>query len=208
MEQGQRTGVGAASSARTQEEGRSKSSGKGVNEALTQAKETAQQAGRQASEAASSLARKANEEALKLADRQVDVGADMVASVAASVRAAAESLEQDIPQLSNLVRGAAEQIDDFAESIRSQSTREIMDRAAALARRRPAIVLGAAAASGFLLFRLLRTPPDSQSDEDLDGRREELRNREYGLDRPEPRGRAGSIGGGSGLKGETTHGGV
>ena len=204
MEQGQRTGVGAASSARGKVEGPSKSSAEGASETLAQAKDAAQRAGRQAGDAAASLAKTANEEAMKLGDRQLDAGADLTASVAASVRAAAERLEQDIPQLSRLAMGAAEQIDDFAESIRGSSTREIMDRVSALARERPAIVLGAAAASGFVLYRLLRTPHDGENGRE----RDRGRGKNYAGSSVPAREPGGDLPGGSAMRGERTHGDV
>jgi ElaB/YqjD/DUF883 family membrane-anchored ribosome-binding protein len=145
---------------------RSKTAGK--TSRATQVGEAAQQAGRQAREAASSLAALATEEVKRVADRQMAVGADAVLDVATSVRAAADSLDETIPQLGTIVRGTADRMEEFADTIRDQSIGELSRAAAEFARRRPAIVLGAAAACGFLLFRLFKATPANGYGQDED----------------------------------------
>jgi hypothetical protein len=127
------------------------------SEAASQIGDAAQAAGRQAKHAASSIASQANEEVRRLADRQVSVGADFVGQVAESVRSAAGSFDQNVPQLADLARGAAERLEDLSETIRDRSAAELLYATADFARRRPALVFGATALGGFLLFRLLST---------------------------------------------------
>ena len=124
--------------------------------------ESAKQAGSRAKDAASSLGSRANEEAKRLADRQISMGAEIVGDVAEAVRAAAEKLEGNEPQLAHLAHGAAEMIEDFSDSIRDQSAEDLWHTSADFARRHPAVLFGATAGLGFLLFRLLK-PGSSRS---------------------------------------------
>jgi hypothetical protein len=151
------------------EEGESSGAGLGrmSSEAASQMGEAARHAGRQARETASSFASQANEQVIRLADQQVSVGANLVSDVAGSVRAAADALDQNVPQLAQLARSAADRIEGVSESIRDQSAAEIFQATAELARRRPALVFGAAAAVGFLTFRLL-TAGSVQDEDDFD----------------------------------------
>jgi ElaB/YqjD/DUF883 family membrane-anchored ribosome-binding protein len=130
-----------------------------AGDAFAQGSEALQQAGRQAKEAASSLASEANRKVKGLMNQQIGAGADLVGHVAESVRSAADNLDRNAPQLAGLVRGAADRIDEFSESVRDQSMEELWQSASQFARRKPALVFGAAATCGFLLVRLLRTVP-------------------------------------------------
>ena len=85
----------------------------------------------------------------------------MIGHVAESVRAAADNLKQNSPQLAGLVRGAADKIDEFASGTRDKTVEELFETASDFARRQPAVVFGAAAAAGFLLFRILKVAPSS-----------------------------------------------
>ena len=135
---------------------RTRDIGAAAGEALSKVSEASQQAGRQAKETATSLASEANEKIRGLMNQQVGAGADLVGHVAESVRSAADKLDQDIPQLAGLVRGAADRIEDFSDNVRDRSVEEIFQTASQFARRNPAVLFGAAAACGFLLFRLFK----------------------------------------------------
>jgi ElaB/YqjD/DUF883 family membrane-anchored ribosome-binding protein len=153
---------GAMTAARSTDQdntSRTRDLGATAGEALSKVSEATQQAGRQARDAATSLASEANEKVKGLMNQQVGAGADLVSHVAQSVRSAADNLDQNIPQLAGLVRGAADRIEEFSEDIRHQSVEQLFQTASDFARRRPAMVFGAAAACGFLLFRLLKNAP-------------------------------------------------
>jgi hypothetical protein len=79
----------------------------------------------------------------------------MVARVSNSIRAAADSLDQDVPQVAPLVHRAADQLADLSDALADRSAAELLQATADFARRRPALVFGATALGGFLLFRLL-----------------------------------------------------
>jgi hypothetical protein len=137
-------------------------------EAVAGLSSAAQEAKRQAREAAGSLASQATEQVRDLADRQVGAGADLVAQIAESFRSAADSLEQGVPQLAGLARDAADRIDEFSESVRERSAVDLARMTAEFARRRPALLFGAAAIGGFLLVRLFTAPTETADDFDDD----------------------------------------
>ena len=118
--------------------------------------DVAQQAGSQARQAASSLASDATEKAKGFLNQGVTSGADLVGHVAESARSAAASLDQDVPQLAGLVRGAADQIEAFSEDLRSKSVDELVRDASNFTRRQPALVFGLASLAGFLAFRVIK----------------------------------------------------
>lgn len=131
--------------------------GSRIGETAKQVGESAKQAGAKAQRAAGSLGSRTNEQARRLADRQLSMGAEIIGDVADAVRTAAERLDRNEPQIAQLARGAADRIEDFSDTIRGQSAEELWHASADFARRRPAMLFGATAGLGFLLFRLLKT---------------------------------------------------
>ena len=119
----------------------------------------ARRTGEQAKEAVVSAASRATEGAENYADRQLDWGVEMLGHVADSVRAAADNLSETAPPLGAFAREAADRMETFSRSLRGQSVRDLAQTASDFARRRPAVVLGAAAAVGFLLVRMVNTAP-------------------------------------------------
>ena len=132
-----------------------------TGEAVSKLAEAVQQVGSQAKETATSLASEAGEKAKGLLHHQIEAGADFVGDIAQSVRMAADSLEQNTPQLAELVRGAAQQIDEFSETVRGQTVEELFETTSDFVRRNPALVFSAAAACGFMLFRIIRANPSN-----------------------------------------------
>ena len=133
--------------------------GSKTGEAVSKLAEAVQQVGSQAKETATSLASEAGEKAKGLLHQQIEAGADFVGDIAQSVRVAADSLDQNAPQLAELVRGAAQQVDEFSEAVRGQTVEELFETTSDFVRRNPALVFSAAAACGFMLFRILRANP-------------------------------------------------
>ena len=127
-----------------------------AGEAVSKFAEVAQQAGSQAKQTASSLASEANQKAKGLLGQQVAAGADLAGHVAGSVRRAADDLAPQAPQLADLVRGAADRVDQFSRDIRGQSVDELIGNASEFTRRNPALVFGLASVAGFLLLRVLK----------------------------------------------------
>src|ERR1700716_3308509 len=135
--------------------------GKVAMETVSKLGDKAQEFGTQAKQAATSLASEANENIKGVLNQKVGVGADLVGHVADSVRAAADTLKQNAPQLAGLVTVAADKIDELSSSVRDKTVDELFKDASDFARRQPAVVFGAAAAVGFLLFRILKVAPST-----------------------------------------------
>jgi ElaB/YqjD/DUF883 family membrane-anchored ribosome-binding protein len=130
-----------------------------TGEAVSKLAQAVQQAGSQAKETATALASEAGEKAKGLMHSQVEAGADFIGEIAQSVRVAADSLERNAPQLASQVRGLAQQVQDFSETVRGQTLEEIFETTSHFVRRNPAMVFSAAAVCGFMLFRVIRARP-------------------------------------------------
>ena len=127
--------------------------------------DVAQQAGSQAKQAASSLASDATQKAKCLLNMQVTAGADLVGHVAESARRAADSLDQNAPQLAELVREAAERTEDFSRELHDQTVEGLVRTASDFTRGRPVLVFGLASLAKLLAFRVFKsTPPANAAD--------------------------------------------
>ena len=141
-----------------------------AGEAVSKLADVAQQAGSQAKQTASSLASDANQKAKGFLTQQVASGADLAGHVADSARCAADNLDQNAPQLADLVRGAAKRVEEFSRDLRGQTVEDLVRTASDFTRRQPAVVFGFASLAGFLLFRVLKSnPPRSSEDGYLRG---------------------------------------
>ena len=126
-------------------------------DAMAKVSDVAQQAMGEAKKSASSLASAATERAKGAVEERISGGADFLGHVASSVRAAARELEPNAPQLAGFAHEAAGHIEDFSHDIREKSVEELLETSSEFARRQPAVLFGAAAAFGFLLFRMIKT---------------------------------------------------
>jgi ElaB/YqjD/DUF883 family membrane-anchored ribosome-binding protein len=143
-----------------------------AGEAVSKLADVAQQAGTQAKQTASLLASDVNQKAKGLLHQQVASGADLAGHVADSARCAADNLSQNAPQLADLVRGAAEKVEEFSRDLRGQRVKDLVQKASDFTRRQPAVVFGLASLAGFLLLRVLK------ADSEDNYRRGEHRNRD------------------------------
>ena len=137
----------------------------GAADAMAKISDVAQQAIGEAKKSASSLASAATERAKDAAQERIAGGADFLGHLAASVRAAARDLDPNAPQLAGFAREAAGRIDDFSRDVRGKTVEELLETSSDFARRQPALLFGAAAACGFLLFRMIKTASSAASDE-------------------------------------------
>src|ERR1700704_1505768 len=153
----------ATESARSHQSGSEQGVRAKAGEAVSKLADVAQQAGSQAKQAASSLASDANQRAKGFLNQQVATGADLVGHVADSVRSAADNLDHSAPQLAGVVRGAAERGEEFSKDMREQSVEELVRTASDFPRRQPALVFGLPSLAGFVLLRVLKSNPPSNS---------------------------------------------
>jgi hypothetical protein len=112
-------------------------------------------------ETASSLARTASNKMQDVLDQQVGKGAEIVGNFARSIRAAADELKQSSPQLAELVRGGADRLDEFSQTMRGSSATDLFREGTHFARCQPAIVFGGMTLLGFGLYRLFATKPET-----------------------------------------------
>ena len=126
-------------------------------DAMGKISDVAQQAMGEAKRSASSLAAAASERAKSAAQERVSGGADFIGHVAASIRAAARDLDPNAPQVAGFVYEAADRVDEFSRDIRSKTVEEMLETTSDFARRQPAVLFAAAAACGFLLFRMVKS---------------------------------------------------
>ena len=127
-----------------------------ASQAKAKLNEVAQQAGSQAKEAVTSLSSQATTTVKDVLNQQVNAGADVASHVAESVKRAADNLDQNLPQLAGLARGAAAKLEELSAEARNKSVDELFQNGSDFARRKPALVFGAAAVFGFALFRILK----------------------------------------------------
>ena len=135
-----------------------------VSQATSKLSEAAQQAGSLAKEGLSSLSSQATSTVKDVLNQQVNAGAELAGHVAESVKRAADNLDQNVPQLAGLVRGAAAKIEALSAEARNKSVDELFLDASGFARRRPALVFGAAAVVGFALFRVLKAGASNEAE--------------------------------------------
>jgi ElaB/YqjD/DUF883 family membrane-anchored ribosome-binding protein len=135
-----------------------------ASEAVSKLADVAQQAGSQAKRTASSLASDANQKAKGFLNQQVASGAELAGHVADSARCAADNLDQNAPQLADLVRGAAKKVEEFSRDLQGQTVEDLVRTASDFTRRQPAVVFGLASLAGFLLFRVLKSDAPSSSE--------------------------------------------
>lgn len=130
-----------------------------ASEAVSKVADVAQETGRQAKEVASSLASDAQQKAKGLLNMQVNAGAELAGHVAQSARCAAADLDKNAPQLAELVRGAAEHVENFSRDMRHQTVEDLVRTASDFTRRQPALVFGLTSLAGFLALRVLKSNP-------------------------------------------------
>jgi hypothetical protein len=139
--------------------GNRSAAGQFTTRAASELGQSAQRVAEQAKSAASTAVSEAKEQVTTYVDKQVGSGAEVAAKVARSIRYAADDLEQGVPMLAGLVRGAADRVDTFSDSIRDRSAAELFANAQDFTRRHPAIVISTAVALGFAAYRLLTPAP-------------------------------------------------
>jgi ElaB/YqjD/DUF883 family membrane-anchored ribosome-binding protein len=130
-------------------------------DAMAKVSDVAQQAVGEAKRSASSLAAEATQRAKGALQERIVTGADLIGHMAASTRVAADSLDPNAPQIAGFVREAGERMEEFSRGVRDRSIDDLIETSTDFARRQPAALFGAAAACGFLLFRLFKASSSS-----------------------------------------------
>jgi len=123
------------------------------SKASAKASDMARDAGEKVKRAASDTASTVTDTVKEMLDRQLGAGATMAGQFAGSIRLAADDLDREAPMLGGFVRGFANTVDGYAESLEGQTVEQLARSASDFTRRQPALVLGLAAVAGFFMFR-------------------------------------------------------
>ena len=101
----------------------------------------------------------------------MDKGADALSGLVRAMQVAGREIEGEAPSLARNIDRAAEQVENFAASIRGRSVTELFSSAAELAKRHPTTFLAGAVLAGFAVSRFLRSghakAPSDQASADI-----------------------------------------
>lgn len=108
-------------------------------------------------EQASAMASEAGDAALKIASTGKDKASDALDGVAKLAESAANAVEEQLgPTYGNYARRASETVSKAAAGFQSKDIEDLLEDTKAFVRKSPVVAIGAAAAVGFLLTRLVR----------------------------------------------------
>jgi hypothetical protein len=126
-------------------------------------KEAANAATKAAKAQASGFAADVGHELSKSAEGQKQRGVEGMQALARAINSAAAELEGQSPQVAKYVRDAAQRVEGFSGNIHGRNVNELLDAAASVARKQPAVFLAGAAVAGFALTRFLKSSARSTS---------------------------------------------
>jgi len=130
-----------------------------AKDVFSQASELAKDAGAKARQAASDTASTVTDHVKSLLDRQFGSGVDMAGQFAHAARLAADDLSRQSPVLGGAVRAVADRVEGYARDWQDQTVDQVFRAASGFTRRQPALVFGAAALAGFVMFRAMKIAP-------------------------------------------------
>lgn len=118
-----------------------------------------------AKETASSFASEASDAAAKALHEGKDKAGEALASLARMIEDAARVIEEKAgPTYGGYAKNAASGVSGFAQTLQSKNVDELMDDARTFVRKSPGATVGAAAAVGFLLTRIIKLGADDLND--------------------------------------------
>ncbi len=108
-------------------------------------------------EEASTIFAQAGEKVRKAANTGKDSASNAMGDMASMVEDVAKTLDDRLgAQYGDYARKAASAVSGVADSLKSKEVDELLDNARDFVRQKPAVAIGAAAAVGFLLTRLIK----------------------------------------------------
>jgi hypothetical protein len=135
-----------------------------VAQATEQAKQQSQQLAQQARQQASNLASRGSEQAKSQLANQKHNASQRLTPVQAALRETAQQLRnQGQGQVGEYAEKAADQVERFSTYLRQTEVDEIIEEVRGVARRRPGLFLGSAAAVGFFATRFLKSTSEEAS---------------------------------------------
>lgn len=128
-----------------------------ASEAFSKASDMARDAGEKAKRAAADTASTMSDNVRGILNEQLGAGVNKAGKFASSMRLAADDLEQqESVLLADLVRGFAQNVDNYADNFDGQTVEQLAQSASDFTRRQPALVFGLAAIAGFFAFRTFK----------------------------------------------------
>jgi ElaB/YqjD/DUF883 family membrane-anchored ribosome-binding protein len=113
----------------------------------------------------SSFKAKAGDKAREYADIGKDKASGVLADLASMVEGVADTVAEKLgPQYGDYTRKAATTVSGAAESLKHANVDDMVESTRTFVRERPVVAIGAAAAVGFLLTRLLRAGSGDRDD--------------------------------------------
>lgn len=127
----------------------------------------------QATAQASDLRGKANEQVFAFAAQGKDRITESLDGIAKYVGDIAAQVEEKLgPQYGGYAKQAADAVSGISSSLRDKDVEELFDEARGYVRKSPAVAIGAAAAAGFLISRLVKAGSEALeiAAKDIDGK--------------------------------------
>ena len=104
----------------------------------------------------------AGEKARDAASRGKDRAAEAMGGIGKIIRDSAETIDEKVgKQYGDYARSAAEAVDGFADKVDAKDVDAMVEDARQFIRKSPAVAIGAAAAVGFILARIIRSGRDA-----------------------------------------------
>jgi len=104
---------------------------------------------------------KATDSARAAAEKGKDRATEAVSSISKLIRDSAATIDENVgKQYGGYARSAADSVDGFASKMEAKDVDAIVGEAREFVRKSPAVAIGAAAAIGFVLARLVRSGRD------------------------------------------------
>jgi hypothetical protein len=132
----------------------------GTKGAFNPAEDVSQRAS-DVADTAKQVASEAGERLTITLEDQKRAGAQRLSQFAQAVVTAADQMDANSPEFARYIRGAAEQVEDFSEKLRTQNVSELFKEFQAFAKNHPTAFLGATVLTGFALARFLKSSADT-----------------------------------------------
>jgi ElaB/YqjD/DUF883 family membrane-anchored ribosome-binding protein len=119
-------------------------------------------AGAKMKEDFSNFKEQASAKARDAADRGKDRATEALGGIGKVLRDSAETIDEKVgAQYGDYARSAADAVDGFADKVDGKQVDDLLEDARQFVRKSPAVAIGAAAAIGFVLARLVRSGRDA-----------------------------------------------
>jgi hypothetical protein len=134
-----------------------------ASDAFAKVTGAAREAGAKTKEAASDTATTVTDHFKDVLDKQIGNNIAAAGVIASSVKRAADDIDLKSPIAASIVRNLADRVEQFAAEYDDETVEQLTRSASDFTRRQPALVLGLAAVTGFLMFRAISNAPAAKA---------------------------------------------